>query len=192
MANRGPKLKIEQFNVNADRLVLGRSFEKCLERFERELRYNDCDPAAKPEIAQMALLIYAGADVEEIHETLPDPTKPETLPAAQWTSYLKSKTKLKQHFSPKLCNDFALYEMMTQWMKPGETVESFTLRLRDAAKVCDFTEWTADKMIKSLLIANMKDEELRLKLLQKERTLTQILEIARKKADAVERGKDYR
>ena len=44
-------------------------------------------------------------------------------------------------------------------------------------------------MIKALLISNMRDEELRLKLLQKERTLDAILNIARTKPDAVERGK---
>ena len=44
-------------------------------------------------------------------------------------------------------------------------------------------------MVKALLISNMRDEELRLKLLQKERTLDEVLNMARKKADAVERIK---
>ena len=44
-------------------------------------------------------------------------------------------------------------------------------------------------MIKSLVISNMHDEDLRLNFLQKERTLDQILEIARKKEDAVARSK---
>ena len=44
-------------------------------------------------------------------------------------------------------------------------------------------------MIKSLIISNMQDDTLRLKFLQKDRTLDQILDIARKKEDAVARSK---
>ena len=40
-------------------------------------------------------------------------------------------------------------------------------------------------MIKSFIISNMHDDTLRLKFLQKDRTLDQILDIARKKEDAV-------
>ena len=59
------------------------------------------------------------------------------------------------------------------------------MRLRKVADKCDSTNWSAEKMIKSLVISNMHDEDLRLKFLQKERTLDQILDIARKKEDAV-------
>ena len=56
----------------------------------------------------MALLIYAGTEVEDLHDTLPDPVKPEGMTNAQWTDYEKSKLKLRLYFSPKQCNDFAL------------------------------------------------------------------------------------
>ena len=45
------------------------------------------------------------------------------------------------------------------------------------------------KTIKSLVISNMYNEDLRLKFLQKERTLGQILDIAKKKEDAVAQSK---
>ena len=44
-------------------------------------------------------------------------------------------------------------------------------------------------MIKALVISNMHDNELRLKLLQKDRTLGRVLEIAQKKDDAMARDK---
>ena len=42
------------------------------------MEYNGCSPdsAANAKKAQMALLIYAGNDIEDLHDTLPDPIKP--------------------------------------------------------------------------------------------------------------------
>ena len=189
MATKGPKLKVLPFDPHGDRLDLGKRWEKWVERFERDLKYNGCDPSEQPEVARMALLIYAGTEVEDLHDTLPVPVKPEGITTAQWTVYEKSKLKLKLYFSPKQCNDFALFELMR--MKPAlsESITDYAMRLRKAADKCDFTNWSAEKMIKSLVISNMHDNDLRLKLLHKERTLDQILDIARKKEDAVARSK---
>ena len=137
----------------------------------------------------MALLISAGTEVEDLHDTLPVPVKPEGMTAARWTEYEKSKLKLKLHFSPEQCNDFALFELMRMKPELSESITNYAMRLRKAADKCDFTNWSAKKMIKSLVISNMHDEDLRLKFLQKEITLDQILEIARKKEDAVARSK---
>ena len=183
MATKGPKLKVLPFDQHGDRLDLGKRWEKWVERFERDLKYNGCDPSEQPEVARMALLIYSGTEVEDLHDTLPVPVKPEGITTAQWTVYEKSKLKLKLYFSPKQCNDFALFELMR--MKPAlsESITDYAMRLRKAADKCDFTNWSAEKMIKSLVISNTYDNDLRLKLLQKERTLDQILDIARKKED---------
>ena len=189
MATKGPKLKVLPFDPHGDRLDLGKRWEKWVERFERDLKYNGCDPSEQPEVARMALLIYAGTEVEDLHDTLPVPVKPEGITTAQWTVYEKSKLKLKLYFSPKQCNDFALFELMR--MKPAlsESITDYAMRLRKAADKCDFTNWSAEKMIKNLVISNMHDNDLRIKLLQKERALDQILDIARKKEDAVARSK---
>ena len=189
MATKGLKLKVLPFDPYGDRLDLGKRWEKWVERFERDLKYNGCDPSEQPEVARMALLIYAGTEVEDLHDTLPVPVKPEGITTAQWTVYEKSKLKLKLYFLPKQCNDFTLFELMR--MKPAlsESITDYAMRLRKAADKCDFTNWSAEKMIKSLVISNMHDNDLRLKLLQKERTLDQILDIARKKEDAVARSK---
>ena len=137
----------------------------------------------------MALLIYAGTEVEDLHDTLPEPGRPEGTEEENWTAYEQSKTKLKIHFSPKQCNDFAIFELLRMKIESSESITSYAMRLRKAASKCDFTNWSAEKMIKSLIISNMQDDTLRLKFLQKDRTLDQILDIARKKEDAVARSK---
>lgn len=73
--------------------------------------------------------------------------------------------------------------------EPSENITNYATRLRKAANKCDFRNWSAESMIKSLIISNMHDGTLRLKFLQKDRTLDQILDIARKKEDAVARSK---
>ena len=62
-AGKGPKLKISPFDVFGERLDLGKRWEKWVERFTRELKYNGTDPLEKPDMAQMALLTYAGTDL---------------------------------------------------------------------------------------------------------------------------------
>ena len=185
-ATKGPKLKVLPFDPHGDhRLDLGKRWEKWFERFERDLKYNGCDPSKTPEIAKMALLIYAGTEVEDLHDTLPEPGRPEGIEETDWTVYEKSKTKLQLHFSPKQCNDFAIFELLRMKTEPSESITNYATRLRKAASKCNFTNWSAEKMIKSLIISNMHDDTLRLKFLQKDRTLDQILDIARKKEDEV-------
>ena len=88
MMSKGPKLKIQPCDVHGDRLDLGKRFEKWLERFERELKYNWCSPetVTNADMAQMALLIYAGSDVEDLHDSLPEPVKPEGVTDVNWTT----------------------------------------------------------------------------------------------------------
>ena len=183
MASKGPKLKISPFEVHGSRLDIGKRWAKWLQRFERELKYSGVDPAEKPDIAQMALLIYSGIETEEIHDTLTDNPKPEGLAEDRWTAYAKSVSKLNSYFLPKQSNDFALFELMSTKLLPGETIKSYASRLRDAAEKCDFTAWSADKMIKCILILNMADEELRISYLQKDYTLQQIIDKTTRKEE---------
>ena len=76
MAAKGPKLKVAQFDPHGDRLDLCKRWEKWVDRFERNLKYNDIDPSVTGNATRL-ILIYAGAEVEEIHGTLPTSVKPE-------------------------------------------------------------------------------------------------------------------
>ena len=107
MTTKGPKLKIQPFDMHGDRLDMGKRFEKWMDRFERELEYNGVSTEENSRVARMALLIYVGSDVEDLHDTLPDPVKPEGETDAQWTEYKKSKVKLVNYFSPIKCRDDA-------------------------------------------------------------------------------------
>jgi hypothetical protein len=132
----------------------------------------------------MALLIYAGNEVEDIHDSLPEPVKPEETPDAQWTVYDRSLAKLNSYFVPQKSNDFALFELMKMKPEPKEATQNYAARLRTAAAKCDFTDWNADKMIKCLIITNMCDEELRLDCLQENYALDVVLGKAQRKEDA--------
>ena len=79
--------------------------------------------------------------------------------------------------------------MMQLKSEPGEGANQYATKLRKAGDKCDFSNWTVEKTIKSLMIANMSDEELRLKFLQKEHTLDEIIDTCQKKEDAVGRSK---
>ena len=142
-----------------------------------------------PETAQMALLIYVGHEVEDIHDSLPEPTKPTSIAAKNWTIYEQSLAKLNLYFVPQKSNDFALFELMNIKPETNEATKNYAARLRQAAGKCDFTNWSADKMIKCLVITNMRDEDLKLECLQKEHTLNDVLDKAQKKEDAQEMSK---
>ncbi len=66
----------------------------------------------------------------------------------------------------------------------AERTGNYAARLRKVAEKCDFSNWTADKMIKCLIISNLYDDQLGLICLQKELTLDQLLEKAQKREDA--------
>ena len=44
VSTKGQQLKIQLFDVHGDRLDMRKRFEKCIERFERNMVYNGCSP----------------------------------------------------------------------------------------------------------------------------------------------------
>ena len=95
--------------ILTERLDLGKRWEKWLARFERELVYNGVNSGTHPDMASMALLIYAGPEVEDIHDSLPNPVKPEELAEAAWTTYAQSLRKLNLYFVPQKSKTISLY-----------------------------------------------------------------------------------
>ena len=45
-------------------------------------------------MAKMALLMYAGNDVEDLHDIIPDLIKPKNIAEDDWTEYAKAKAKV--------------------------------------------------------------------------------------------------
>ena len=139
-------------------------------------------------MCQMALLIYAGTAVEDLHDTLADVQRPADIAEQDWSAYQQSKAKLNARFLPKKSNDFALCELVTQKPKNDESIIDFASRLRSYTEKCDFNNWSADKMIKCLVISNMKDEQLRLSCLEDYR-LDQVLDKIQLKEDTAAMSK---
>ena len=134
-ATKGSKLKVLPFDPHGDRLDLRKRWEKWFKRFERDLKYNGCDPSN----TKIALLIYAGMEVEDLYDTLSEPGRPEGIEKTDWTVYEKYKTKLQLHFSSKHCNDFAIFELLRMKTEPPESITNYATRLRKAASRCNFT-----------------------------------------------------
>ena len=67
------------------------------------MKYNRCflESETNAGMTQMALLIYAGSDVEDLNDSLPEPVKPKGDVYIHWTTYAKSKAKLLSYFSLK-------------------------------------------------------------------------------------------
>ena len=189
MSTPGPKLRIAPFEPYVDGLHVGKRWKEWMECFERELKYNGVNPdtPASSETAKMALLIYAGVDVKDIHDSLPTPVKPVAVRTIDWTEYRKSKEKLNIYFLPQCSNDFALYELMRLKPERDETTCNYTARLQKAADKCSFEDWSASKMIKCLIISHMQDEQLRWTCFQKEMTLDGLLELAERQEGGIER-----
>ena len=194
MGSKGPKLKIQPFDLQGERLTLGKRWERWLERFERDLSYNGIDPEHNDNssVCQMALLIYSGESVEDLHDTLAEVRKPDGVTDTNWTEYKQSKGKLNDRFLPKRSNDFALCELMTLKPTSDESMMDFAGRLRRSAAKCDFASWSADKMIKCLVISHMTNEELRLSCLEKELRLDQVLDKVKLKEDSAAMSKIMR
>ncbi|CAB4032774.1 Hypothetical predicted protein [Paramuricea clavata] len=134
----------------------------------------------------MALLIYAGIQVEDIHDSLLYPLQGrQAFFFFLWTDYRQLKEKLNQYSLPRKSNDFALFELMRVKPEESERTGNYAAILRKAAGKCDFANWLAHKMIKCLIISNLHDDQLRLICLQKELTLDQLLMKARKREDAM-------
>ena len=136
MAAKGPTLKIQQFDPFGDRLDLRKKWEKWIERFERDLKYNgiDASNAANSDMAKMALLMYAGIDTEDIHDTIPDVPKPERITNDNWTEYAKSRTKLNEYFSPIKSNDFALFELMKLKLDECEKSSTYGYTIAESSR----------------------------------------------------------
>lgn len=187
MTTKGPKLKTEPFDTSGDRLTVGRSWQRWFERFECDLVYNGVDPAVtdNSRICLMALLIYAGPAVEDLHDSLAETRKPVEVEAADWTDYKKAKAKLNARFLPKKSNDFALCELMRQRAKLQESMVDYAARLRTYAEKCDFANWSSDKMIKCMVISSMEDEDLRISCLESDLRLDQVIDKIQMKEDTM-------
>lgn len=113
------------------------------------------------------LLHYAGEDVDDIFQTL--------TPAD--TSYAKAKDALDSYFQPKQNVMYETIIFRREKQLKDESVDQYCTRLRKLAERCDFAD--AEREITTQIIEGCTSSQLRRKVLEKNRSLEEILELAR-------------
>lgn len=156
----------EKFQVNGDTTSLGHRWTKYVQKLENLFVAMNVDSNKRK---KALLLHYAGDEVFEIHQTLPD--------TGNENDYAASKTALNGYFKPQLNTEFEVFEYRQMKQKDSETVDEFATRLRQKADHCNFDD--NNKEIKSQIIQGCKSAKLRRKALQENLTLANLLLTAR-------------
>lgn len=81
---------------------------------------------------------YAGDNVAEILETLPEPVPPEQ------DTFKKAVKMLNDYFIPKTNIDFEIYNLREQQQMPGESIMQFYTRLCVLSSNCEFADRDAE------------------------------------------------
>ena len=91
------------------------------------------------------LLHYAGPDVDEIFDTLPN--------TGEDNYYHTAVAKLHKYFSPQVNTTYKVYNFRQAKQKEGELLDSYHARLRQRAKTCKFSR--IDKEIEEHITFDM-------------------------------------
>ncbi|XP_062610353.1 uncharacterized protein K02A2.6-like [Saccostrea cucullata] len=117
---------------------------------------------------QRALLLhYAGEEVNEIFETLPN----------TGDDYDTAVARLTEYFAPKKNTEFEVYKFRQAKQEPGETIDTFHTKLRQLSLTCEFNN--NDKEVKSQIIQGCSSTRLRRRALRDDVNLEDLLKLAR-------------
>lgn len=155
------------FDVHAD--GAGPRWKKYLAQFDNLLTGLLVKDAARK---KALLLLYAGTDVYDIHDTL-------TIAAPDEANdvYKRSTDALTTHFEPKVSTSFAIFEFRDCKQQDSETVSEYVTRLRTKAKNCNFHD--EDQEIKNQVIFSCTSQTLRRRALREDYKLDELLKVAR-------------
>ena len=113
------------------------------------------------------LLHFAGEEVNEIFETLPN----------TGDNYDTAVARLTEYFSPKKNTKFEVYEFRQAKQEHGEGIDTFHTWLRQLALTCEFGE--NDREAKSQIIQGCSSTRLRRRALREDMNLDDLLKLAR-------------
>lgn len=151
---------------NIEPFVPGGNFKAYVERIEQLFIVNNVT-----ELRKVPLFItICGADVYEILSSLASPKTPSQL------SYSEITEKLNTHFKPQVNKRAERYKFYKITQEAGETISDFVIRLKAAAKTCEFgdylegdgTEFVVHALEDALIdrfIAGLSNEKIQQKLL---------------------------
>ena len=141
-------LRTQLFVVPDDTNRVGKAWEEWLEGIEREFRYFRITEAVDK---KDAIIIYGGKEIARLEKSLPDPETADV--------YLKLRTKLNDHFTPKKNKHHARYLFLKMRPHVGETTSAYAARLREKAKECEFGA-TFDERILEHIIQTIDNKKL--------------------------------
>ncbi|XP_064631694.1 uncharacterized protein LOC135489983 [Lineus longissimus] len=146
------------------RASAGPKWDKWLLRFENYLlALNITDDGRK----RALLLHLVGPTTFEEFQTLPN----------TGTNYATARTKLTNHFKPKVNKEYERIQFRIQRQGEKESIDSYYTRLRQCASTCEFTNIDAE--IKTQIIQTMTDSKARKDALSGNLNLETILKQAR-------------
>jgi hypothetical protein len=115
------------------------------------------------------LLHYAGPDVDDIFETLPN--------TSEDIDYKKAVECLNTYFVPKVNMVYEEYQFRQAKQRSSENLASYHTRLRQLAKHCGFAD--VDKEIRTQIVFSCTSHKHRLRALREDLSLTVLLEAGR-------------
>ena len=122
-----------------------------------------------PKRKRALFLHYAGPEVNEIFDTLPD--------TGDDNDYATAVEKLNGDFSPQMNVAYEVYNFRQTKQKDGESLDSFHTRLRQLAKTCEYGD--IDKEIKEHIILTCSSNSLQHRALRENLALEALLKLGR-------------
>ncbi len=111
-----------------------------LEGNERKFRYFRVTEAV---YKKDAIIIYNGKEIARLEKSLQYPEVEDV--------YLKVRTKLKGHFTPKKNKDHARYSFWKMTPDMGETTSAYAARLGEKAKECEFGATFHERILEHII-----------------------------------------
>ena len=165
------------FSVYTDAGTIGPRWEKYVKRIENLFTALNITNADRK---KALLLHYAGEDVMDIFETLPEIEY--AAPAGGGdpvvrNSCEKGRDALTKHFLPRRNKEYERFVFREATQKQGENIDAYHTRLQQLVTNCEFT--VPDDEIKSQIIRCCTSQRLRRRALRDEMTLNDLLTLAR-------------
>jgi hypothetical protein len=154
--------------------ILRSEWEKWVRNFELYCESNDITDTVKK---RTKLLLFGGKEIQDLAENIPKAMIKYNQNDDN-DVYKHLKDKLTVYFVPERNPTIERHLFRNIKQKEGEGFSQFVLRLREQAKKCDFgrnMKEATDINIKDQIIENCGTLELRKKLMEKELSLNQVI-----------------
>ena len=157
---------IAPFDPHSDPTSLSTRWNKWVRRFQDAMIGFDITSEKR----QRALLLhFGGEELQDIFDTLDGTGSDEEIKLAI--------DALTAYFTSKKNTVFESIVFRDAVQEENETIDQFCTRLRKLAKKCDFAD--TEKEIQIQILAKCRSDYLRKRALEKERSLSNLLELAR-------------